>query len=96
MSEGRRLAYTRDALKSLTRIAKGDKNGARRLRDRIERLRDDPLPPGTRQLVGQRSDEVPVRRLRTGPYRVLYAVDTGRRTIQILDIAHRKDVYRDL
>jgi mRNA-degrading endonuclease RelE of RelBE toxin-antitoxin system len=83
-------------LKSLERIAKGDRHRAQGIHDKIELLRDDPLMPGTRQLVGQRSDEPPVRRLRSGPYRVLYAVDTGRRTIQILDIAHRKDVYRDL
>lgn len=31
---------------------------------------------------------------RRGPYRVIYAIDEGARTVTVLAIAHRADVYR--
>lgn len=31
---------------------------------------------------------------RRGPYRIIYAVDDTARTIEVLAIAHRRDVYR--
>lgn len=31
---------------------------------------------------------------RRGPYRVIYAVDDTTRTVEVLAVAHRRDVYR--
>jgi mRNA interferase RelE/StbE len=31
---------------------------------------------------------------RRGPYRIIYAIDDAKRTITVLAIAHRADVYR--
>ena len=31
---------------------------------------------------------------RRGPYRIIYAIDDGTRTVTVLAIAHRADVYR--
>lgn len=31
---------------------------------------------------------------RRGPYRIIYAIDEGARTVTVLAIAHRADVYR--
>ena len=33
-------------------------------------------------------------RFRVGDYRIIYAIDDSRKSIKILDIAHRRDVYR--
>ena len=33
------------------------------------------------------------RRLRVGDYRVVYAIDAKRHSVQVLAIKHRKDVY---
>ncbi len=31
---------------------------------------------------------------RRGPYRIIYAIDDGARTVTVLAVAHRADVYR--
>lgn len=31
---------------------------------------------------------------RRGTYRILYRVDDSRRTVTVIDVAHRRDVYR--
>jgi mRNA-degrading endonuclease RelE of RelBE toxin-antitoxin system len=33
------------------------------------------------------------RRIRVGTYRVVYAIDDGRRSVDITRVAHRKDAY---
>ena len=33
------------------------------------------------------------RRIRVGTYRIVYAIDDGRRNVDVTRIAHRKDVY---
>ncbi|OGW84282.1 MAG: hypothetical protein A2987_01620 [Omnitrophica bacterium RIFCSPLOWO2_01_FULL_45_10] len=33
-------------------------------------------------------------RVRVGDYRIIYSVDDSRRIIKILDVAHRREVYR--
>ncbi|GAA3179916.1 hypothetical protein GCM10010531_37430 [Blastococcus jejuensis] len=34
------------------------------------------------------------RSARRGTYRVIYRIDGGRRTVTVVDIAHRRDAYR--
>jgi len=55
----------------------------------IMSLAEDPRPPASKKLVN-RSE----LRLRIGDYRILYLVDDVRRTVTILVIAHRREVYR--
>lgn len=52
-------------------------------------LAENPRPPTARKLVN-RSE----MRLRIGDYRVLYSIDDVRRTVTIVVIAHRREVYR--
>ncbi len=56
----------------------------------INRLADEPHPPGCRKL--RRHEDT--FRIRVGPYRVLYSVESGRLLVIILKVGHRKDVYR--
>ena len=61
-----------------------------RIEKAIDRLVDDPRPPGARKLVGV-SDEW---RLRVGDYRVVYLIDDRAREVEVIRVAHRREVYR--
>ena len=56
----------------------------------------NPKPPGCKQLHNVQDKDDPVYRIRSGDYRVLYVVreSTKEPAVVILDIGHRKDVYR--
>jgi mRNA interferase RelE/StbE len=55
-------------------------------------LLGDPHPPGCKKLVGVMSGNDAVWRIRSGDYRILYVARSME--IVVLDIDHRKDVYR--
>jgi mRNA interferase RelE/StbE len=55
-------------------------------------LTEDPRPPGVRALAGHR----PYLRVRSGDYRVIYAVDDAARLVTVAVVGHRRDVYRNL
>jgi len=73
----------------LQRLPEADQ---RRLRQRIDDLADNPrpLPPTGKKLRG-RDD---LWRVRAGRYRAIYRIDDEARTILVLDVGHRRDVYR--
>ena len=60
----------------------------KRLKDSIAALASNPRPHGCLKLAGR-----PGWRIRMGDYRVIYEVDDRSRTITILDIGNRRDVY---
>lgn len=60
---------------------------------RIEALAKNPSPNRSKRLQGVMDGSNPVRRIRSGDYRILYSVRDGP-LIAVLDIGHRKDVYR--
>jgi mRNA interferase RelE/StbE len=62
------------------------------IKRRIEALAANATPPGSKKLRGIMDGENPVYRVRQGDYRILYSVRPI--IIVILDIDHRKDVYR--
>jgi mRNA interferase RelE/StbE len=62
------------------------------IKRRIEALAANPIPPGSKKLRGACGD--PVYRVRQGDYRILYVVRNNPSQIVVLDIDHRKDVYR--
>ncbi len=57
---------------------------------KISGLGKIPRPPGTRKIVGARSDW----RLRVGDYRIVYEIDDRERIIRIWRVRHRREVYR--
>jgi mRNA-degrading endonuclease RelE of RelBE toxin-antitoxin system len=64
----------------------------RQIAGKIDRLTGNTRPPGCKLVQGVSDGDQPVYRIRQGNYRALYVVrDT---TVVILDIDHRKDVYR--
>ena len=56
---------------------------------RIQRLGEDPRPPGCTKLSGR--DRY---RIRHGVYRIVYSVEDERLVVYVVKVAHRKDVYR--
>ena len=60
-----------------------------RLRDALRDLRDEPRPAGSSKLTGRDG-----YRLRVGDYRILYEIDDAAREVTVLDLGHRRDVYR--
>lgn len=62
-----------------------------RVEEAIFELGTDPRPHGTRMLKGELKG---AWRLRVGDYRILYDIDDKRKQVFILDIGHRREIYR--
>jgi len=84
------FAYTEAALAYLEKSVPAKIRG--QIKKRIEALAANPTPPGSKKLCGVVDGDYPVHRVRQGDYRILYSVRPV--IIVILDIGHRKDVYR--
>ena len=81
-----RVTILRRAQKELGALA-GD--AYPRVRDAIGGLAQDPRPPGCLKLTGRDG-----WRIRIGDYRVVYEIDDSGRTVTVLHVGHRRDVYR--
>jgi mRNA interferase RelE/StbE len=62
---------------------------ARRIWRKLLALEKAPRPRGTSKLEGTDG-----YRIRIGDYRVVYIVDDREQTVDIIRVAHRKEVYR--
>jgi mRNA interferase RelE/StbE len=60
-----------------------------RVIERIRSLENDARPPGCEKLSALER-----YRVRQGDYRIIYAVDDDARTVDIVRIGHRSEVYR--
>jgi mRNA interferase RelE/StbE len=67
-------------------LAKLDRSVARRIFDKVEGLRNEPLRQ-LRRLVGQ-----PYFRLRVGDYRVIVEVNQGMLLVLVLKVGHREAI----
>ena len=81
------LLYERRVFKDLDQIpdryvARIDKN--------IQLLRQNPVPPGCKKLVGEQN----LYRIRQGDYRIIYTVDHRMKEVRIMGVRHRKEAYR--
>ncbi len=79
------LFLKRSAAKELESVATKDR---RRIVDRIQALATEPRPPGIEKLSGAEK-----YRVRQGDYRILYTIDDAARTVIVVKIWHRRDVY---
>ncbi len=52
-------------------------------------LRDNPRPHGIKKLHGKEG-----YRIRVGDYRILYLIDDTENKVEIVSVAHRKEIYR--
>ena len=60
-----------------------------RTRAAIRALAEEPRPPGYRKLSGREG-----WRIRVGDYRVLYEIEDTPKTVTVVQVGHRRDVYR--
>jgi mRNA interferase RelE/StbE len=71
-------------------LGKIDKVDRRRVLARIERLADDPRPPGAALLKGRRGDW----RIRAGDHRVIYTIQDDVLLVLVIEVGHRSSIYR--
>ncbi|MCK4353595.1 type II toxin-antitoxin system RelE/ParE family toxin [candidate division WOR-3 bacterium] len=60
-----------------------------RIVKRLISLRNNPRPLGTKKLLGREG-----YRIRVGNYRILYIINEEEKKVEIVSVAHRKEVYR--
>jgi len=80
------IALRRSVLKDLDNIPKKD---VKRIASVIRSLAHNPRPARSKKLSGQER-----YRIRQGRYRILYSVQDEERSVWVVKVAHRKDVYR--
>lgn len=86
------MAYAVEiARPALRQLKKLDATVRRKISRRIDRLADDPRPPGVVKLTDV---DPPVYRVREGQYRILYTIDDEVLIILVVRVAHRSEAYR--
>lgn len=80
------LFIERRAQRSLSRVAAQDRE---RISTAIRRLADEPRPHGARKLSGRDA-----WRIRVGDYRVLYEIHDDWLLILVVNVGHRREIYR--
>jgi mRNA interferase RelE/StbE len=83
------VEIARDALRTIVKL---DKPVRRRVQAAIDRLQTDPRPHGAIALQGLPG----AYRIRVGDYRVIYTIDDGRLVVVVVDMGHRREIYRNL
>ena len=77
------------AAKFLERLARANRKIYERIARTIDSLKNNPF--GGKKLLGELSR---MRSLRVGEYRILYLIVEKITLIQVIKVAHRKEVYR--
>jgi mRNA interferase RelE/StbE len=84
------LTYTleilRTAQKQLAKIASQERV---RIVSAIRNLAEDPRPDGAMKLTGR-----PAWRIRIGAYRVIYEIQDNQLRVLVIEVGHRREIYR--
>ncbi|MGO9176178.1 MAG: type II toxin-antitoxin system RelE family toxin [Desulfobaccales bacterium] len=80
------ISILRRAQKELAHLPK---ESYEQVRDAIRALAYNPRPAGCTKLIGRSG-----WRIKIGDYRIIYEIDDRGRTVEVLHIGHRRDVYR--
>ena len=70
-------------------IARLPEDAYQRMSVAIDALADDPRPPGCEKLSGREG-----YRIRVSEWRAIYRVDDRQQRVDVIRVAHRRDVYR--
>jgi len=82
-----RLRLKKSAAKEIENLPKKD---CARVVAAIQKLLDEPYGQNTQKLSGQEK-----YRIRVGNYRVLYEIINDELVVMVVNVGHRKDVYRN-
>ena len=85
---GYRLLIKPSAAREIEAV--GQKKDRQRIVEAIGSLSGDPRPAGSEKLAGIEGRY----RVRRGNFRVVYAVDDTARTVEIVKVGHRREIYR--
>lgn len=83
-----RIEYMPAAVRALRKLPA---EAGRRVVAKIEALAGNPRPAGAVKLAGHEA-----YRVRVGDYRVIYGIADERLVVLIVEVGHRRDVYRGL
>jgi mRNA interferase RelE/StbE len=82
------ITISQSALKELHQL---QKQTVKKIETAISALAEIPRPIGVKKLKGSDED---LYRIRSGDYRVVYAIDDKIKIIDIRKAGHRKDIYK--
>ena len=82
------VILTKEAMKEVDSI--GRRADRTRIMERIHKLAGNPRPHGSQKLTGPAERY----RLRQGDYRILYEIRDEVLIVTVVNVGHRKDVYR--
>jgi mRNA interferase RelE/StbE len=83
-----KITITQSALKELKQL---QKPVVQKIEKLISGLAINPRPVGVKKLKGNNEH---IYRVRSGDFRVVYAIEDSVRIVEIRKIGHRKDIYR--
>ena len=83
-----RIKVSAKAEKDMMRLSAQER---KKLANKIDLLATNPRPPGCLKMKG-RTEEL--WRIRSGDYRILYAIDDVIRIVDVRQVGHRREVYR--
>ncbi len=81
-----RVLLLAEPRKDLARIPKRDRD---HLYEALHGLGENPRPPGCVRLEGSEG-----WRVRVGDYRIVYLIGDSEKTVMVVRVRHRRDVYR--
>ncbi len=82
-----KVTVKKSAAKALGKLPEQTVN---RLIPAIRKLAEEPRPTGCKKLQGEED----LWRIRVGDYRVVYSIEDTVMIVDVLQVAHRKDIYR--
>lgn len=84
--ESYKILIRRSAAEELGRVPRKDMH---RMIERIRSLASDPRPNGREKLSAQER-----YRVRQGDRRIVYSIDDAEKTVEIVKLGHRSEIYR--
>ena len=81
------IEFTSSAARALSKLSETLQS---RITPKIDALANQPRPPGVEKLHGHRNRY----RLRVGDYRIIYEIQDRILLVLIVDIGHRREIYR--
>ena len=81
-----KIYIERSAQKALSKMPKKNQN---RIIEFIQNLSNNPRPSNSKKLTGR-----PAWRIRIGNYRIIYEIEDDKLIIIVINIGHRKDIYK--
>ncbi len=83
-----KIELRRKAQRALGRLPKDDFNA---VLGAVKDLANAPRPKGVEKIKS-----AGLWRIRQGDYRIVYSIDDGQKTVTVLRIGHRREIYRSL